>query len=332
MIKQPAKLEPIQDVPQRSKAACVNISCATTRALTPSPPPAMSDDGPPPCCICLNAFTSPVSIPCGHRFCLACIGEYWRLHPVCQCPLCKASFPTRPQLSPAHTTQGDATRPGASASGSPPPRPGEVPCDVCAGRRRAAIKSCLVCLECYCEAHLEPHYRDAALWRHQLVSVWKDLEEAVCRVHGRRLDRFCRSDQTCVCAMCAREDHRGHRVVSVAKEAVGKKVKLKRSMSRVHQVIQEHQKKVEEIKQSLEDASRVGQVARRQGEGLVKDLEQEVAELQRRSTELEQLSHTEDPLHLLQRFPSFSSPPHVKDWSHSLKSLFQELREKLEIS
>lgn len=33
---------------------------------------------------------------------------------------------------------------------------------------------------------------------------------------------------------------------------------------------------------------------------LVKQLEEEVSELQRRNTELEQLSHTEDDLHLLQ--------------------------------
>ena len=40
--------------------------------------------------------------------------------------------------------------------------------------------------------------------------------------------------------------------------------------------------------------------AERQAEGLINDLEQEITELQRRSTELEQLSHTEDHLDLLQ--------------------------------
>jgi len=38
----------------------------------------------------------------------------------------------------------------------------------------------------------------------------------------------------------------------------------------------------------------------KQAEELIKELEQEITELKRRNTELEQLSHTEDHLHLLQ--------------------------------
>ncbi|KAK6314843.1 hypothetical protein J4Q44_G00143720, partial [Coregonus suidteri] len=55
--------------------------------------------------------------------------------------------------------------------------------------------------------------------------------------------------------------------------------------------------------------------AERQAEGLIKELEQEITELKRRSTELEQLSHTEDHLHLLQSIPSLCTPPPTKDWS-----------------
>ncbi|XP_055768855.1 zinc-binding protein A33-like [Salvelinus fontinalis] len=51
----------------------------------------------------------------------------------------------------------------------------------------------------------------------------------------------------------------------------------------------------------------------RKAEGLIKELEQETTELKRRSTELEQLSHTEDDLNLLQSFPSPCSPPLTKD-------------------
>ncbi len=40
--------------------------------------------------------------------------------------------------------------------------------------------------------------------------------------------------------------------------------------------------------------------AENQAEELIKELEQEMTELKRRNTELEQLSHTEDHLHLLQ--------------------------------
>ncbi|KAL6491255.1 hypothetical protein MHYP_G00016000 [Metynnis hypsauchen] len=55
--------------------------------------------------------------------------------------------------------------------------------------------------------------------------------------------------------------------------------------------------------------------AERQAEEFIKELEQEITELKRRDTELEQLSHTEDHLHLLQVYPSLCSPPHTKNWT-----------------
>ncbi|XP_077597835.1 E3 ubiquitin-protein ligase TRIM39-like [Stigmatopora nigra] len=51
------------------------------------------------CSICLDVFTDPVSIPCGHNFCQACILGYWKSSPLYQCPMCKKSFFKRPDLS-----------------------------------------------------------------------------------------------------------------------------------------------------------------------------------------------------------------------------------------
>ncbi|XP_034425273.1 E3 ubiquitin-protein ligase TRIM47-like [Hippoglossus hippoglossus] len=248
------------------------------------------------CCICLDEFTRPASLPCGHCFCLACIGEYWRISGSCQCPLCKAFFPTRPQLQTHPTTQ--------SQVGAAPLKAGEVPCDLCPGRRRA-VKSCLVCLASYCDAHLELHYQSEDLGRHLLIGVAKNLEDPVCRVHGKPLDRFCRSDRTCVCAMCSQTEHRGHHIIPVHKEAAKKKVKshwrmyvspprpnniqLKRMRMKLQQVIQERLSQVEDLKET-----------RTQSKELIKQLEGEICELQRKHTELEQLSQTEDDLHFLQ--------------------------------
>ncbi|XP_014006527.2 E3 ubiquitin-protein ligase TRIM39-like [Salmo salar] len=49
------------------------------------------------CSICLDVFTEPVSIPCGHNFCKACIREYWNSTVLCQCPLCKDTFNRKPE-------------------------------------------------------------------------------------------------------------------------------------------------------------------------------------------------------------------------------------------
>ncbi|CAG5929485.1 unnamed protein product [Menidia menidia] len=74
---------------------------------------------PPGCCICLDEITTPASLPCGHCFCLVCIGEYWRIHDSCQCPLCKAGFPdrTRLQTGQAPQTQDAAAPLKAGACG-----------------------------------------------------------------------------------------------------------------------------------------------------------------------------------------------------------------------
>uniref|UniRef100_A0A674F3C4 Uncharacterized protein n=1 Tax=Salmo trutta TaxID=8032 RepID=A0A674F3C4_SALTR len=50
------------------------------------------------CSICLDVFTEPVSIPCGHNFCKACISGYWDTSDLCQCPMCKEKFYRRHKL------------------------------------------------------------------------------------------------------------------------------------------------------------------------------------------------------------------------------------------
>uniref|UniRef100_A0A672FR08 RING-type domain-containing protein n=1 Tax=Salarias fasciatus TaxID=181472 RepID=A0A672FR08_SALFA len=51
------------------------------------------------CSICLEVFTDPVSIPCGHNFCKQCITQHWNTNNICDCPLCKKRFRRRPELN-----------------------------------------------------------------------------------------------------------------------------------------------------------------------------------------------------------------------------------------
>ncbi|XP_030018110.1 E3 ubiquitin-protein ligase TRIM47-like [Sphaeramia orbicularis] len=247
----------------------------------------------PKCCICLDEFTNPASLPCGHCFCLSCIGEYFRIHGACQCPLCKTFFPTWPQLKTDQTLHTERA--------SAPLRAGEVTCDFCSAQRRA-VKSCLKCLASYCDSHLQPHYQSEELGRHLLISVDKNLEDSVCRLHGRQLGRFCSSDQTCVCVMCAQTDHRGHRIISITKEAAKKKVKLKRKRMKLQQTLQEKLSKIEKLRLSMNLSHDDQKETQSHHKELIKELEEDISELQMRNDELEQLSHVEDSLHFLQRF------------------------------
>ncbi|XP_069005070.1 bloodthirsty-related gene family, member 2 [Embiotoca jacksoni] len=51
------------------------------------------------CSLCRDIFTSPVTIPCGHSFCLSCLCHYWTRHQSKYCPHCKRPFTDRPDLS-----------------------------------------------------------------------------------------------------------------------------------------------------------------------------------------------------------------------------------------
>ncbi|CAL8238882.1 unnamed protein product, partial [Lota lota] len=55
--------------------------------------------------------------------------------------------------------------------------------------------------------------------------------------------------------------------------------------------------------------------AEKEAEGLIKQLEQEIEDLTNRSSEVKQLSHTEDHLHFLQTFRSLEDPPPTRDWT-----------------
>ncbi|CDQ80514.1 unnamed protein product [Oncorhynchus mykiss] len=255
------------------------------------------------CSICLDVFTEPVSIQCGHNFCIACIRKYWDGNEMCQCPMCKKTFYKRPDLF-INTFISEMA---AHSSDQLPAKTGEVSCDICTGMKLKALKSCLVCQTSYCETHLEPHQRVPALKRHKLIKPVENLEDRMCKKHDRLLELFCRTDQTCVCQFCTEAKHKTHNTVPLEEEYGEKMAELGKMMAAVQQMLHTRSRKVKEIKQSVELSKRA--------ERLIKELEREITELQRRSTKLEQLSHTEDHLHLLQSFPSLCTLPPTKDWS-----------------
>uniref|UniRef100_A0A4W5NPC1 E3 ubiquitin-protein ligase TRIM39-like n=1 Tax=Hucho hucho TaxID=62062 RepID=A0A4W5NPC1_9TELE len=304
------------------------------------------------CSICLDVFTEPVTISCGHNFCMACITKYWNNKDLCQCPLCQENFSRRPKLR-VNTTfrevvenykkMRDKGRDGA------PPKPGKVPCDVCTGMKRKALKSCLVCQTSYCETHLEPHQIASPLKRHKLIDPVENLEDRMCKKHDRLLELFCRTDQTCVCQFCTEAEHKTHDTVPIEEEFGERKAQLGKTEAEVQCIIQERLKKVKEIKLSVDLSKRDAEreiadsiqvftalvrsieksqaelievieekqkAVERQAEGLIKELEQEITELKRRSSDLKQLSHTEDHLQLLQSFLSLvCTPPPTKNRS-----------------
>ncbi|XP_033941551.1 E3 ubiquitin-protein ligase TRIM21-like, partial [Pseudochaenichthys georgianus] len=308
------------------------------------------------CSICLDVFTDPVSTPCGHNFCKACISQHWDTKVPYQCPNCKKLFHTRPELlvntfiseMPAQFRQSAQRKASSSSSEQHVVKPGEVPCDACTGTRLKALKSCLVCLESYCETHLEPHLTRAGLKKHQLIDPVENLESRMCVKHDKLLELFCKTDQVCVCMLCTYSEHKTHDVVPLKEGYEGKKAELGKTDAKIQQMIQKRRLKIQEMNRSVElskegadremadgvqvfttlkesversQAELMDTIKEKQREteeqaaGFIKELEQEVSELKKRSSEVEQLSRSEDQLHLLQSFTSLNAAPPTKNWT-----------------
>ncbi|XP_058636014.1 E3 ubiquitin-protein ligase TRIM39-like [Onychostoma macrolepis] len=295
------------------------------------------------CSICLEVFTDPVTTPCGHNFCKICLNKCWNNSQTCSCPYCKETFKQRPDLK-INTPLRELVDHYKKKS---PEKTAEVLCDVCEERKLKALKSCLVCQSSYCETHLEPHLRVTGLKKHKLMDPVSNLEDYICQKHERPLDLFCRDDQTCVCSICIVKDHKNHNTVPIEEESEQNKSELMKTQKDVQQTIQNRIKKIQDIKHSAEvrkrntvkeKAARVElftdlirsiercqtellemmeeqrKAAEKQEQELIEELEQEITELKMRNTELEQLSHTEDHLHLLQIHSSLCSPRNTRNW------------------
>lgn len=166
------------------------------------------------CCpICRDLLKVPVTIPCGHSFCMSCITMDWdnKKGKRISCPQCRKTFRQRSDLiknimladlvielknSILHTSD-DHCYAGAK----------DVACDCCTGRKLKAVKSCLVCLVSYCEKHLQPHYESPAFEKHKLVDPSKKLLENICSRQNEVIEMFSQSDQQSICHICVLDQY-----------------------------------------------------------------------------------------------------------------------------
>ncbi|XP_060728051.1 E3 ubiquitin/ISG15 ligase TRIM25-like [Tachysurus vachellii] len=185
------------------------------------------------CPVCLYLLNDPVTTSCGHSFCKVCINAHWDqedVKSVYSCPQCRETFTPRPVLRRNYMlaevveklkkTEIQAASPAHFYAG-----PGDVECDSCTGRKHKGVKSCLVCQASYCEEHLKPHYQSPAFKKHKLVEACAELQEKICSEHDKPMEIYCRTDQSFICYLCMREEHKGHDTVSAKAERTKKQVR-----------------------------------------------------------------------------------------------------------
>ncbi|XP_048866056.1 tripartite motif-containing protein 16-like isoform X2 [Brienomyrus brachyistius] len=302
------------------------------------------------CPICLDLLEDPVTVPCGHSYCMSCITRCWDQEDhagVYRCPQCRKTFKRRPVLG-RNTILAEMVEKLKKAAQHPATPtdhyagPGDVECDVCTGKKRKAVNSCLVCLVSYCETHLQPHYESPAFKKHKLTDTTGHLQDKLCSQHDKPLELYCRTDQQCICNLCMMYEHKGHDTVSAAVGKEEMQTQMDETQKEIQQRIQMREKELQELREAagsitssaqkaVEDSEKIftemiHSIERRrsevtelirdqekaavsQTEGHMKRLEQEIDELKRRHSELEQLSVTEDHIHFLQRCQSLHVVP-----------------------
>ncbi|KAI7800066.1 putative E3 ubiquitin/ISG15 ligase TRIM25 [Triplophysa rosa] len=300
------------------------------------------------CSVCLDLLKDPVTVPCGHTYCMRCVTDCWNREDqtgIYSCPQCRQTFSPRPVLwknvmFAEMMEKLKKTEVRCAVSDHCSAGPADVECDVCTGRKHKAIQSCLLCLNSYCQTHLEQHQNLFRGKRHDLIDATAPLHDVICPRHDKILDIYCRTDQKLICILCI-DEHKNHEIVSSAAAWTEKQSQFGERKNQLQQQIQKRQKDLQKIKDAVDShkhsidcemmftelissierrRSEVTQLIRDQetaavsrAEGLLERLKQEMDDLRRRDAELEKLSHTHHHIHLLQSLLSLSVPPGSTD-------------------
>ncbi|XP_029133943.2 nuclear factor 7, brain-like [Labrus bergylta] len=196
------------------------------------------------CPVCQDFFTDPVTLPCGHDFCLTCIQAVWETDESaqgpCFCPECQiflssdlplqvnSSLQTRVKDFTSNRTSAAERESRATKSSSP------ILCDHCIETPSVAIKTCLTCDASLCQAHALQHQQRSALREHTVVEVTGDLLSLKCREHRDELKLFCTEERVPVCCLCVLVGtHKNHRALQLHEACADFKSMLESTMSQL---------------------------------------------------------------------------------------------------
>ncbi|XP_028441076.1 E3 ubiquitin-protein ligase TRIM21-like [Perca flavescens] len=207
------------------------------------------------CSICLNVFNDPVTIPCGHNFCKTCITDHWDSYVPCQCPTCRKGFKTKPAVQVNNLISEMTAKFRQSAQ----QKAKEVPRDVYLGLKRKTWMFFLACLMCVFISWMVSEQK-----KHDFLL--KEEYEAKKIELSKTQAEILQMIQEIKHSMELSKEETNRQISTAVKESV------ERSQAELIETIKEKTRRTEKL-----------------AEGFVRELKQEISELKKRSTEVEQL-------------------------------------------
>ncbi|KAM4035359.1 E3 ubiquitin/ISG15 ligase TRIM25-like [Anomaloglossus baeobatrachus] len=203
------------------------------------------------CSVCLNLYTDPVTLRCGHNFCWDCIDQVLNTQDesgVYSCPECREEFQERPTLKRnitlSNVVENFRCNHGDNSS---------ILCTYCIHSPVPAVRSCLQCEASLCDDHLRVHSKGP---EHVLTDPSTSLGNRKCSVHKEVLKYYCTEDAACICVSCYLiGKHNGHKLESLD-EAIEKKME---KLTNILQKLITNREKAEKRVQSLEEGRRNAQ-------------------------------------------------------------------------
>ncbi|KAF3689843.1 Tripartite motif-containing protein 16 Estrogen-responsive B box protein [Channa argus] len=165
------------------------------------------------CCrICNELLRTPVTVPCGHNFCMRCIEDSWNQNESrnfqYSCPECLAIFPFKPPLI-RNTTLDQLVKDTQNLSKK---------------RKQQDLRASL---------------KDLKRFR---SCTKTGTPGTICERHNWPLDVYCCTDELIICAMCALDKHQRHRTARVEIERERKQVELQKMQGKFKEILQQQEK------------------------------------------------------------------------------------------
>uniref|UniRef100_A0A8C5N563 E3 ubiquitin-protein ligase TRIM39-like n=1 Tax=Leptobrachium leishanense TaxID=445787 RepID=A0A8C5N563_9ANUR len=245
------------------------------------------------CSNCLNVYTDPVTLPCGHSFCKTCIGDVLGMQEVREnsCPECMEMFSIHRELNRNLTLH---TVSESFQSAHQTKKRIAIPCTNCIQSPVPAVKTCLLCEASLCEDHLRVHSKSA---EHVLTEPTTSLGNRKCLVHKKVLEYYCCEDAACICVYCRLDgEHRGHQVETLNEASEKKKEKLRNILQKLTSQREEAEKRVQSLEDHKKQVQKKAAEEAKEVTALIRDIREHLEVLERRV--LSEISRQEEQVSL----------------------------------